>query len=235
VGYAPAGYGEPGDGVVLRETATEVVGTGEGFGEREALAMWTDILATGFNSADVRVAAFPGGQITRSELVLARTLGAKVVWLDPCSDAEIALDDDLPLGAEGVLELPADPMTLCAFLAWPLEAPEGWPTETIARYLHNDYRVKHRDEKPPGDPALAPWERLLPALQRSNLAAAGDIPNKLQVIGKSPKKGGSRLDLSGDEVELLAELEHGRYNYERLSAGWQLGERQVLSSTLLVW
>jgi hypothetical protein len=238
VGYAPAGYGEPGDGVVLRETATDGTSGEETFSEREPMAMWTDILAGAFNAADVRVVAFPGGQITRSELVLARALGAKVVWLDPSSDAEMALEDDLPLGAEGVLEMPSDPMTLRAFLAWPVELPAGWPTETIARYLHNDYREKHRDQKPPGDPALAPWERLLPALRRSNLAAAADIPNKLQVIGKRPTKGGRRLDLSRDEVELLAELEHGRYNYERLSAGWQLGERQVLrlvNPSLMPW
>jgi hypothetical protein len=229
IGYAPSGYGEAGPGVVLRHTDVSGVGGETGpFSERDPLAMWEDILASGFNAANVRLVAFPGGEITRSEIVLARTLGAKVVWLDPSSESELGLDDDLPLGAEGVLELPPDAMTLRAFLAWPLDLPEGWPTEAIARYLHNDYREKHRDTKPPGDPALAPWESLLPALQRSNRAAAVDIPNKLGVIGRRAVKGGSRLRLTAEEIELLAELEHGRYNYERLSAGWQLGERQIL-------
>ena len=229
VGYAPAGHGEPGAGVTLRDTEVPGgAGESEPFSEREPLAMWTDILDSGFAATNVRVVGFPGGPITRSELVFARALGAEVAWLDPCSDSELALDDELPLGAEGVLELPPDPMTLWAFLSRPVTLPDGWPTEAIARYLHNDYRAKHRDKKPLGDPATAPWERLLPSLQRSNRAAASDIPNKLEVIGKRLAKGGHRLRLTPEEVELLAELEHGRYNYERLSAGWQLGERQVL-------
>ena len=33
--------------------------------------------------------------------------------------------------------------------------------------------------------------------------------------------------LTDDEIERLAEIEHGRWNLERLTSGWQLGERRV--------
>jgi hypothetical protein len=229
VGYAPPGDGLPGERVTVRDVGFSA-GTrgGVNLQEEKPLAMWSDVLDAGFTPSTVRVIAFPGGEMMRSEIVLARALGAAVVWLDPCNESDTALEDELPLGADGVLELPPDPMTLRAFLVSPPTVPEGWPTDRIARYLHNDYRETHRERKAPDDPALAPWERLLPALQRSNVAAAADIPNKLHVIGKRPTKGGQPVRISDDDVELLAELEHGRYNYERLSAGWRLGERQVL-------
>ena len=88
--------------------------------------------------------------------------------------------------------------------------------EELARYFHFDYRRRQLKlrRKPPGDPALAPWDELLPTFQRSNRAQADDIPNKLAVIGKRVAQPGARLILTDEEVELLAELEHGRYNLD---------------------
>jgi hypothetical protein len=200
-----------------------------GFGEREPLAMWADIVAAGFRVHEVRVVAVAGGELTTCEALLARALGAEVVWLDPASESNVALEDQLPNGTDHVLELIADPMTLRAFLVWPpRERLEDALRVRIARYLHQDYRERHKRGKSTDDPALRPWERLVPALQRSNLAAADDIPNKLAVIGKRIAVGGQRLDIGSDEVELLAEMEHGRFAHERLSAGWQAGRRHVM-------
>jgi TrkA-N domain len=221
LGYAPAGRG-----VVdawLRSTRD-----GD-FSEAEPVAMWTDVLAAGRGAADVRMVAFPGGRITRAEILLARALGAAVASLDPREDLPDALDDTLPFGAEGVLELPTDPMTLRSFLAWPNTPLDPVFHESVARSLHNQYRAEQRQHKRPDDPALAPWERLPPTLQRSNLLAVEDIPNKLHMVGKRLLEGGSRLVLDAAELELLAEMEHGRFNYERLSAGWELGEGRHVS------
>jgi voltage-gated potassium channel Kch len=231
LGYAPADRGLA--GARLRSTRE-----GE-FSEAEPVAMWTDILAAGRASADVRVVAFPGGRITTTEIILARALGATVAWLDPCEELPDALDDTLPLGAEGVIELPTDPMTLRAFLTWPNADLDPALRENAARDLHNLYREEHRKHKRADDQALAPWEHLSPALQRSNLAAVDDIPNKLHVIGKCLLEGGTRLALDDDDVELLAEVEHGRFNYERLGAGWELGRDrrliQLISPYLTPW
>jgi voltage-gated potassium channel Kch len=243
VGYASADRGGRGLYASPRETS----GTGE-FGVRESVRMWCDIFAAGIRVEDVRVVACAGasltqadsGWITQAEILLARAIGAPVAWLDPTGEALTTLDDALPFGAGGVLELPADAMTLRAFFRWS-SAPEDLSYDLcarVARYLHADYRRRHRGRKPPGDAALAPWDQLLPALQRSNLDQAGDIPNKLAVIGKQLDRSGERLQLDRRQVELLAEIEHGRWNVERLRGGWQLGEREVsrlVSSYLKPW
>jgi hypothetical protein len=221
LGYAPPGCGTA--GAWLRTTR------GGDFSEAEPVAMWADILAAGCPATDVRVVAFPGGRITTAEILLARALRAAVAALDPCDDMTRAWDDALPLGAEGIIELPTDPMTLRAFLAWPNVELDPVLRETAARDLHSKYREEHRKHKRPDDPALAPWERLPPTLRRSNLAAVDDIPNKLHMIGKRLLKGGDRLVIDPTDAELLAEMEHGRFNYERLSGGWEFGESRQVS------
>jgi hypothetical protein len=193
------------------------------FSVREPLAMWTDILRAGIAPKDVRVVALPGHKITIEEIMIARALGAEVAWLDLEGTAE-PLDRVLPTGADDVLEIPVDAMTVRAFLSWS-EFPEL--RDAIAEFIHEDYRTKHHSRKAPGDPALAPWSELIDELRASNVAQADDIQNKLALIGKRAVPGGQPLKLSTKQAKLLAEAEHGRWNIERLRAGWQIGQRQV--------
>jgi hypothetical protein len=75
-------------------------------------------------------------------------------------------------------------------------------------------------------------------LKQSNLAQAHDIPNKLALVGMRLAQPGQPLVLSQEQRELLAEAEHGRWNLERLSAGWQSGQRQLsrsLTPYLVPW
>jgi hypothetical protein len=173
----------------------------------------------------VRMVACLGEEITIAEIVLARALGAHVGWIDPASEASEELDEALPFGADDVLQLPVDAMALRAFVTW--SSIDERLREPVARFLHNAYRRRQRRRKPSEDPALAPWEDLVPALRRSNLGQADDIPSKLALLGKIAVPGGERLELSDDQVELLAAAEHGRWIVERLTAGWQLGQRQI--------
>ncbi len=201
------------------------------FSIREPLTMWTDILRAGIPAEKVSMVVFSGGLITTEELLLGRALGARVAWLDPTDVEAVPLADKLPLGDGGIVQLPSDPMTIRAFItSSELSGDERGLREKVARYLHNDYRRRQRGRKAPGDPALAPWDELLETLKNSNRAAADDIPNKLSLIGKRLVAGGAYLKLTDDEVELLAEAEHGRWNAERLAAGWELGERRVSRS-----
>jgi TrkA-N domain/RyR domain len=229
IGYAPAGRDTDG-ALLMRSTAPN------DFSEAEPVAMWSDILAAAKSrdtlagaAAAVRLVAFPGGAITRTEIILARALGAAVASLDPCEQLFEPLDDLLPFGAGGVLELPSDPMTLRAFLMCPNQPLDGARRIAAARALHEQYRRVHRMHKASDDPALAPWDRLPSALQNSNLAAVDDLPNKLHAVDRRLVIGGERLRLSDEDLELLAEMEHGRYNYERLSTGWRLGRERALS------
>ncbi|MHB8689720.1 MAG: NAD-binding protein [Solirubrobacteraceae bacterium] len=210
------------------------------FSIREPLQMWSDIIAAGISPEQVFVVVFRGGMITTEELLLARALGANVAWLDPEGAETAPLSDALPFGDAGVLELPVDRMTIRAFVnRSELTEERGELRERIARYLHRDYREKQRGRKPPTDPAMAPWDNLLESLKQSNRGASADIPNKLALLGlRLVKSGGRPLSLERSDVDLLAEAEHGRWVIERLSSGWQLGERHVargVSPDLVPW
>ena len=98
--------------------------------------------------------------------------------------------------------------------------------ERIARAIHERYRRNQRSRKPDSDPAMQPWEELTPVLRASNLAQAADIGNKLRVIGCAlgpAGPGAPREQLSAEQIERLAVLEHARWVAEREAAGWTLG------------
>jgi hypothetical protein len=222
VGYLPTG-GQRGKGYT---EFCETNGSTE-FTVLEPLAMWSHILAAGLDAKSVRLIACPGGALTYAEILLARALGAQIAWVDPTAELSLPLDDLLPLGAEKILELPADAMTIRAFLHQ-TRAPEEI-RERLARFMHNEYRISQLkpNRKVADDPALAPWDRLPAALKESDFAQVDDIPNKLAIVGKRLAKGGRTLALTEDQIERLAEVEHGRYNVERLMAGWRLGDRHI--------
>jgi hypothetical protein len=223
VGYVPTGAGDTDLYVNLRET------DGHGFSELEPLAMWADILAAGLAPEQVSLIACPGGPITRAEILLARAMGARVGWLDPEEETPLPLDDDLPGGAENILQLPSDAMSVRALIVQTeLDDPEL--RDHFAKLTHAEYRSKQTAGRLSGDPACAPWERLLPIFRASNRAQADDVKNKLAMIGMRIERtdaGGRRLQLSEQAVQLLAEMEHGRYVVDRLQAGWQLGDRDA--------
>jgi voltage-gated potassium channel Kch len=223
VGYVPAGAGDVDLYPDLRET------DGHGFSELEPLAMWADILAAGLSPEQVSLIACPGGPITRAEILLARAMGARVGWLDPEEETPLPLDDDLPGGAENILQLPSDAMSVRALIVQTeLDDPEL--RDHFAKLTHAEYRSKQTAGRLSGDPACAPWERLLPIFRASNRAQADDVKNKLAMIGmriERTEAGGRRLQLSEQAVQLLAEMEHGRYVVDRLQAGWQLGDRDA--------
>lgn len=231
VGYTPPGRGDPGRYPVLRETEGAVE-----FSVDEPLAMWADILGSGIPLENVRVLVFPGGGIVTEELLLARALRARVAFIDPGKDLSASLDYLLPLGSKGVLELPADPMSARAFVQWS-QLPPGL-ADAIGRFVHSRYRAKSRGKRVPTDPALVPWDDLPTHLKQSNLAQANDIPNKLALVGMRLAQPGQPLVLSQEQRDLLAEAEHGRWNLERLSTGWQSGQRQMsrsLTPYLVPW
>jgi len=223
VGYVPGGEGDRGLYATLRET------DGTEFSELEPLMMWTDILAAGISPEQVSLVACPGGPITRAEILLARALGATVAWLDPEGETPIALDDDLPGGAQDVLELPSDSMSIRAVISR-TKLEDTALRDHIAKLTHAQYRSQQPPERLERDPACATWDRLLPVFRASNRAQADDIPNKLALLGLRVERldaGGRPLRLTEPQAQQLAEMEHGRYVFDRLEAGWRHGDRDA--------
>jgi len=191
--------------------------------------MWTDILAAGIPPGSVSLIACPGGPITRAEILLARALGATVAWLDPEGEAPISLDDDLPGGAQDIIELPPDAMSIRAVISR-TELEDAELRDHIAKLTHAQYRSQQPPERLERDPACATWDRLLPVFRASNRAQADDIPNKLAMLGLRLERldaGGRPLKLTERQIQQLAEMEHGRYVFDRLEAGWRHGDRDA--------
>jgi hypothetical protein len=227
-----------GDGVAVVAPAGGVRDALGAVGAR-ALPVWRSIIAAG--DATARVVALPGA--SAEDIMLARALGATIGRVEVPGAPD--LSRTLLNGAIGVVPLPCDRMTVRAFLR-----PGSWPRslaalrEPMAADLHRRYVARQRTRKSSDDPALQPWSALSPWLRRSNLAVVDDIPTKLAAVGLrlDDRAGTGTADelahLLQGRIELLAELEHGRYTAERLLAGWTSGVRdpaRFLSPYLQPW
>jgi hypothetical protein len=102
--------------------------------------------------------------------------------------------------------------------------------ETIARAIHEDYRRARANKAPSQEPSRAVWDELLDHLKESNRQQADHILEKIHRIGHTVHKVNNRkatpITFTRDEVEIMAEMEHARWNSERLSNGWQWGEKR---------
>ena len=115
--------------------------------------------------------------------------------------------------------------------------------ETVARATHDRYRRNQAGRKPPDDPAMAEWEQLREDLREPNRQQADHFLALLRRIGCTVHPVSDRkivlMGFTEGEVDLMAELEHERWNRERLAEGWQFGpERNVekkISPHLVPW
>jgi hypothetical protein len=89
---------------------------------------------------------------------------------------------------------------------------------------------------------MAEWDELPTCLKESNLQQADDIARKLRVIDCTIQPVKDReivhMKFSRAEIEKLAEMEHARWNVERLLDGWKRGPRDVhnkISPYLVGW
>jgi hypothetical protein len=110
---------------------------------------------------------------------------------------------------------------------------ENMLNEKLAQAIHEDYRVEKREDmlRKGGDPdkdiSTKMWNELNDGLKDSNRQQADHIDIKLRAIGlervaiADPRPPVERFGL--DDVELLAEMEHNRWNAERWLQGWTLG------------
>lgn len=200
--------------------------SGTKFSWNEPLQMWADILRAGIPPAQVTLLGINGGAIAALEFRLAAALGARVGILADSGRAASQLD--LPTERKRfptILRLPADAATLRLFLERPgrtLELPPE-SLERLARRAHEEYlaSVPARVE-----PSHEPWERLEESLKDSNRDQVRRSIEVLRLGGfvvraRTPES--KVREFSTEEIEVLAEAEHGRWVLERLESGWQPG------------
>lgn len=219
---------------------------GKDFSPLDPLQGWTDLIAAGVVPADVKLLCYAPGDIARAECAIALALGARVGLVLDNTLPKDRLFDPAPWDdCQRLLLLPKDAMTLRAFLQIdhkPITKDEMDRFEGAARRAHEDY-VKSATPKVP---SLKPWGELDPSLKLSNyhqvifwertlrdyglglrpLTAEDKGHDPLVMKEVLPKTGGK------DPIVELAQLEHGRWNVERLSYGWRHAESKDIAKKL---
>jgi len=207
---------------------------GELLGPAQVLQYWTDLLAAGVRPESVRVVGISGGAVAGFEYRLALALGAKVAVIQSSGRAAAELLGDADWSdAVNLVGLPTDMATLVAYLGTPVSCLSTERLDDAAKLVHAKYveDSKHLVT----DPAMLPWDDLPETLKESNRQQVAHGERTLRAAGYSVREATGSASIpqfSPEEVEVMAEIEHGRWNAERLLAGWRYGStRDVETKT----
>lgn len=215
---------------------------GSGFSAADSVQLWIDLLTAGIDPREVVMLGINGGSITACELRLALSLGARVIVLPESGRAatEITSDEDWS-DHPRLIAAPDDPQTLRALIMEPRHSdlPEN-DREAMAQQAHEEYRQNQAERHTKADPAMAPWDELAPDLKESNRQQIDWITEKLRAVGLTIRKCEgipALFPLSDTQIEIMSEVEHGRWNSEKLLDNWRLGpdrDRENRTSPYLV-
>lgn len=196
------------------------------FSPMEPLNNWIDLIAQGINPSDISLLGFGGGPIACFEYQLALSLGAKVGLVENTGRAVSEIIKDPYWSSHANLAiLPDDIMTVKAFIQ--LKTHGNLTNEKIekaAMKVHEKYCSARKNQIK--DPSIAGWNELNEDLKESNRKQVVFIETCLNSIGygikesTDPKQNRIPTFTQG-ELEKMAEIEHGRFNAERLANGWR--------------
>jgi ppGpp synthetase/RelA/SpoT-type nucleotidyltranferase len=226
----------------------ELVKAGEsGFTADQILANWVDLLGAGIKPENVRLIGIGGGPVSAVEYRVALVLGATVaVVMGSGGEADALLVDplwkdfrnrkDLP----GLLPLPFDQASIRAFIA---DSEPHLPEAIVrkmAEALHVRYLANNQHKIPKN---LQPWKNLDKTYVNANSKQARYAIRILEAAGFGVRKAKGRpnasIQFTKKEIEKMAELEHGRWNVERLREGWRYGlakdEVKHLNPCIVPW
>jgi hypothetical protein len=197
---------------------------GADFSAEQILRMWADLRDAGVRASQVHLLGYGGGPISALEYRIALALGATVgLMMRSGGAAEELLRDELWAGERRLLPLPEDGPTLRAFVhAGETDLPEG-SADAMGREFHRRY-LERRQRQGPSD--VRPWEELDETYRAASRRQAREAIQILEAVGFGVRSAtGVAFDgFAPAELEKLAELEHGRWNVERLRSGWRPGE-----------
>ncbi len=140
--------------------------------------------------------------------------------------------------------VPADSYIIEEFIKPHPQQLDTADRERLARVIHEAYRARKRGVTTADDPSMAPWDELPSYLKHSNRAQADRIFEKVEHIGYTVEKrtGGSAApvtDFTSEELNVMAQMEHGRWVLERLNGGWMPGSgrdiRHKISPYFVPW
>lgn len=115
----------------------------------------------------------------------------------------------------------------------------GGTYEILARATHEEYvRTQEQEgQTPETNAAMVPWDELPETLKESNRDQSSHIGTKLRAIGCGiipwADWDAESFEFTAEEIELLAEMEHERWEAERRRDGWTYvpGEKDIEKKT----
>jgi ppGpp synthetase/RelA/SpoT-type nucleotidyltranferase len=204
------------------------------YGPVHALQYWTDLLLAGVKPQDVRLLGIDGGLVSAFEYRIALALGASVGVMEPTTRAATALmlDPDWR-ECRGLIGLPEDMRSVQVFVQPPKSTLTSKQLEAAAQKIHEAYLNEKHYVNP--DPAMKPWKDLTEDLRGSNRMQAAAAATFLERAGFRIEQVETPIEplaLNVDEIEILAEMEHGRWVVDRLQQGYRYAEKRDLARKL---
>ena len=106
----------------------------------------------------------------------------------------------------------------------------GSAREVLAKAIHEKYRKDNKSNVKKNDRAMVPWAKLSEDLKEANRQQADHIPEKLKAIScdfvPALNKMRKLFSFTKDEIEIMAEMEHLRWNKQKFLAGWSYGKKK---------
>jgi len=204
---------------------------GDWFRPRQSLQTWVDLLAAGIVPVEVKLLGINGGPLTAFEYKLALALGAQVGVIRESGRAaeELAPDEDWQ-DASNLLWLPCDPMTIRAFVDMAVPADVPQETKEMGERIHSKFLQENWERSK--DLIVRPWRYLPSDIQQDNIGQAIYAQKILERVGYTVRRAKGRARAyrfspkEKELVEQMAEMEHGRWNVQRLRTGWRYGKER---------
>lgn len=210
---------------------------GQGFSPLGAVQVWADILSQGIAPSSVRLLGISGGRLAGWEYRLALMMGAKVGIVTGSGRAADAIFED-PEWTDhpNLIPLPYDPQIVKVFTAGVSSAGilSDAQREEAARIDHERNVERRRRESVVDDrPENQPWDTLRTDLKESIRERVDFIAEQLRAVGlrvveqgQIPEGTSAVDELTPEQVEIMAEMEHGRWYVQKCFSGWRFGPKK---------
>ena len=223
--YVPTLFPEDG----RRHDAYEVTKFENFFSPIHILQGWKDVLAAGIDPKKVLLLGFGGGPLSAAEYRIGIALGAQVgVVVGTGGTADAMAADPLWEKPTNLLRLPADWSSVRAFA---IKAEVSFGEEvltTMAMEFHENYVAGSANRLPSN---MRPWNKLDKTYQTANLEQAKYSVEILEAAGFGVREAKNPVifkfeESDIDKIEQMAEMEHGRWNIERLRDEWRYSPKK---------
>ena len=196
-----------------------------GFTPDQILRSWRDLLTGGIAAHEVLCIGFGGGALSAVEYQVALALGASVVVAyGSGGTADAIVGDALWSGVHTLMPLPMDKASFQALLTPARNDLDKAKALKMAQEFHIRYVAGSAKRLPAN---MRPWPKLDETYQNANLEQAKYAVIILEECGfgtRPSKKPVIFTGFTNEDIEYMAEMEHGRWNVERLRDGWRPGK-----------